>query len=220
MSSQLTRQPTRQLATRAFACVAVFPIVVVVLNAVQHAHYNPRAQAISELALGRGGVLMVVAFLSLGAGIALVARILGRTLLRGRSIRWPLYAAAVLAGPMSAFFHTDPTGGRTTTHGAIHDNSGLAAFLLMLVSMHIAGWVFRHDASWRGFAAPTLVWAVVATGAFFLVPALPAHFGVAQRIFVGAFVTWLLAAAAYARHLRVPSPDAGLAPGVPTRAEV
>lgn len=196
---------TPQLASRAFTCVAVFPVVVVLLNVVQHVHYNPKVQAISELALGRGGVLMVVAFLSLGSGIALLGLILGRTLGRGRRIRWLLYAAAVLAGPMSAFFHTDLTGHPTTTHGTIHNNSGLAAFLLMLASMHLAGWVLRSQHMWRAFAAPTLVWAAAATGAFFLVPALPAHFGLAQRIFVGTFVSWLLAATAYARHMSLPT---------------
>jgi hypothetical protein len=204
---------TRQLASRAFTCVAVFPVVVVLLNVVQHAHYDPKVQAISELALGRGGVLMVVAFLSLASGIALLALILGRTLDRGRAIRWMLYLAAVLAGPMSAFFHTDLVGHPTTTHGAIHDNSGLAAFLLMLASMHVAGWLFRRQPVWRGFAVPTLVWAVAATGAFFLIPAMPAHFGLAQRIFVGAFVSWLLAATAYARHMSLPTAGATVAAG-------
>lgn len=208
---------TRQLASRAFTCVAVFPIVVVLLNVVQHAHYRPKVQAISELALGRGGALMMVAFLSLASGIALLALILGRTLGRGRPIRWLLYVAAVLAGPMSAFFHTDLTGHPTTTHGTIHNDSGLAAFLLMLVSMHVAGWVFRHQPGWRGFAVPTLVWAVAATGAFFLIPALPTHFGLAQRIFAGCFVSWLLAATAYARHMSLPTAGAAIAAGDPPR---
>jgi hypothetical protein len=211
----------RQLASRAFLCVAVFPAIVVLLNVVQHANYDPKVQAISELALGRGGVLMVVAFLSLASGIALLALILGRTLVRGRAIRWLLYVAAVLAGPMSAFFHTDLTGYPTSTHGTIHNNSGLAAFLLMLASMHVSGWLFRHQPTWRGFAMPTLVWAVAATGAFLLIPALPFHFGLAQRIFVGSFVSWLLAATAYARHMSLPTGGVSFAAGtIPVRTEM
>lgn len=212
---------THQLATRAFACVAVFPAVVVLLNLVQHAHYDPKVQAISELALGRGGALMVVAFLSLASGIALLALIFGRTLGRGRALRWPLFLAAVLAGPMSALFHTDLTGHPATTHGTIHNDSGLAAFLLMLAAMHVAGWVFRRQPVWRPLAVPTLVWAVAATGAFFLIPALPAHFGLAQRIFVGTFVSWLLAVTAYARHMSLPTAAAPVAAGTASaRTEV
>jgi hypothetical protein len=191
----------RQVATAACACVAVFPVVVVSLNLVQRTTYDPKVQAISELALGRGGALMVVAFLSLGSGIALFARLLDRTCGRGRVIRWMLYAAAVLGGAISAFFHTDLTGDPTTTHGTIHDDAGLAAFLIILISMYAASRLFRRETFWRAFAAPTLVWAVAATGAFFLFPALPAHFGLAQRVFVGTFITWFLAASAYARRV-------------------
>ena len=192
---------TRTTATAACAAIAVFPTVVVTLNVVQHTTYDPKVQAISELALGRGGTLMVVAFLALGSGIALLAQLLARTTSRGRGVRWMLWAAAVLAGPMSAFFHTDLTGQPTTTHGTIHNDAGLAAFLLILVSMYSAAWLFHRESAWRGFAAPTLTWAVAATCSFFLIPGLPASFGLAQRIFVGAFVSWLLATTARARHL-------------------
>jgi len=203
---------TPQIATRAFVCIAAFPFVVVSLNLLQHAHYNPVVQAISELALGRGGILMMVAFLALGSGIALLAVLIGRTCDRGRGIRWMLYVAAVLAGPMSAFFHTDLTEHPTTTHGIIHNDSGLAAFLIILVSMYAAGRLFHRQTAWRGFAVPTLVWSVAATGAFFLIPALPAHFGLAQRVFVGTFVSWLLAATAYARHMSLHTEDSAIAP--------
>lgn len=201
----------RQIATAACACVAVFPAVVVSLNLVQHVGYDPKVQAISELALGRGGALMVVAFLSLGSGIALLAHLLGRTCVRGRVIRWMLYAAAVLAGPMSAFFHTDLTGQPATTHGTIHNDAGLAAFLIILTSMYAASRLFRRETVWSGFAAPTLVWAIAATGSFFLIPALPAQFGLAQRVFVATFVSWLLAASAYARRVALPAEDAAIA---------
>jgi hypothetical protein len=202
---------SRQLATAACACVAVFPAVVVSLNLIQHVSYDPKVQAISELALGQGGALMVVAFLSLGSGIALLAHLLGRTCARGRVIRWMLYVAAVLAGPMSAFFHTDLTGQPATTHGTIHNDAGLAAFLIILISMYAASRLFRRETLWRGFAAPTLVWAIAATGSFFLIPALPAQFGLAQRVFVATFLSWLLAASAYARRVAPPAADATLA---------
>lgn len=43
---------------------------------------------------------------------------------------------------------------------------------------------------------PTLVWAVCTTGAFFLFPVLGADaFGIAQRIYVALFISWLVVTA-------------------------
>ena len=70
-------------ARAAFACIAAFPLIVIVLHLVQAPDYHPLSQAVSELALGRGGWLMTVAFCSLGTGTLLLATILRFVLLRG-----------------------------------------------------------------------------------------------------------------------------------------
>lgn len=204
MSRTRTSQiSTRAIATAAWLSISAFPVVVIGLNLLQHRSYDPLVQAISELALGAGGAAMVVAFLGLGLGIALLAVVLQRTCEGGRPIRWMLYLAALLAGPMSAFFHADLTGHPATTEGTIHDNSGLAAFLIILLSMYATGRLFRHEPAWHSHATTTMIWAVVATLAFFLIPALPSHFGLAQRIFVGMFIAWLLATTMHARRFSV-----------------
>jgi hypothetical protein len=51
---------------------------------------------------------------------------------------------------------------------------------------------------------------------FFLVPALgDARFGLAQRVLVGSFVTWMLVAAAGSPEVVVAVPEAPVSSGVP-----
>ena len=56
------------LARTAIALIAAFPLLVLVLHGVQAGRYHPLSQAVSELALGRDGWLMAIAFCSLGTG--------------------------------------------------------------------------------------------------------------------------------------------------------
>lgn len=183
---------TRTLASVSAAATAVFPVVVITLNVVQRHHYDPVKQAISELALGRGGAAMAVAFCSLAVGIATLAVVIARRSRRARVVPAILGVAAVLAGPMSAAFHTDLTGAPTTLDGTIHNDAGLTAFLLLLTAMVISTLTFARDRFWRGHVVATRILAVAGAIAFFLIPGLGTdHFGVSQRLFVGSFVCWL-----------------------------
>jgi hypothetical protein len=186
----------RRLAQLAFVAVALFPITVVSLNVVQRRHYHPTVQAISELALGRAGIAMVLAFLGLGTGSALVGVLVARLAPGEQVVPAMLWLFALLAGPMSAFFHTDRAGGPTTWHGHVHDAAGLSAFVLFLLTTYVALVRFRRRPELTALLAPTVVAALVGTPAFFLVPILSDHFGLAQRIYVAVFVTWFLVVAA------------------------
>jgi len=192
----------RSLATTALVSVSLFPLIVITVNLVQRRDYSPTRQAISELALGTGGGLMVIAFSGLGIGILLLALIIFRTSRRARVTPLLLAVASVLAGPVSAAFRTDRTGAETTMHGTIHNGAGLVAFLLILVAMITAAHRFRHETEWRSHAAPTTALAALAVVTFFLIPVLGnSHFGFAQRLFVGTFVVWILITAAHARKV-------------------
>jgi hypothetical membrane protein len=180
----------------AFTAVAVFPVTVVVLNVVQLADgYDAGRQAISELALGRGGWLMALAFTALAAGTFLLAVLLRRT---GGGVVAPLLLT--LAAPLSlvsAVFRTDPVGAAVTTHGEVHQAAGIATFVLMLAAMAVTSLRLRREPPWRGVVVPTFVLVLTGLVGFFLVPALgDARFGLAQRVLVGSFVTWMLVAAA------------------------
>jgi hypothetical protein len=199
--ANLTR-PVRGLATAALVSASLFPLTVIALNLVQRGRYSPIRQAISELALGTGGDAMVLAFCGLGAGIFLLALIIFRTSRQARVTPLLLAIASVFAGPMSAAFRTDRTGARATLHGAIHDGAGLAAFVLILVAMIAAAYRFRHEPAWRSLATETVALAAIGAITFLLIPILGnGHFGLAQRLFVGTFVLWILLAAAHARTI-------------------
>lgn len=193
-------RPIRNLATAAVALTSLFPLIVIVLNLIQRHDYSPTRQAISELALGTDGNAMIIAFCGLGVGIFLLAVSIYRTSRNARVTPLLLALASILAGPVSAAFHTDRTGAKTTVHGNIHNMAGLAAFLLILVAMITAAYRFRREPAWRSHATLTATFAALGIATFFLIPVLGNNqFGLAQRLFVGTFVVWLLSTTAYAR---------------------
>lgn len=183
-SESSTRLPT--------ALLGVFPVVVVLLSLANRGTYSSVTQAMSELALGPGGWLMAIAFVSMGVGSLLVARGL-RAALPETWVAPALLAVTGVLDMVSAVFHTDATGQPATTTGTIHVIAGIATFLILIATMFASAVTFRRNPSWRWFAGPTLGWALLALAAFFLVPILgDDRFGLAQRIFVGVVLSWLI----------------------------
>jgi hypothetical protein len=183
------------LARTSIALISVFPLLVLVLHGVQAGRYHPLSQAVSELALGRDGLLMAIAFCSLGTGTLFLAAMLRRLDTPPRVAPY-LIAASGLLSYVSAFVHADGPHG-TTTHGQIHQAVGIVTFILMISGMFALVRPFRRDDLFRSFATPTLVWAWAAVGGFFLIPVSgTAYFGVAQRIFLGIVLSWALTTAA------------------------
>lgn len=190
-----------RLAKAAVVAVISFPVLVLILTVIQHRSYNTMTEAVSELALGRAGWLMAVAFCCLASGSLLVALVIRRTV-RGARVGPLLLAAASALTFVSAFVHADPSAAtRTTTHGQIHILAGIATFVLIISAMFALVRVLRRDEHWHSFGRATLVWAVVAVLAFLSIPTMDAaYFGLAQRIFLGVLLSWCLAAAIYAQR--------------------
>jgi hypothetical membrane protein len=196
---------TRSLTALSLAGLATFPVIVVALHLVQRGHYHPLSEAVSELALGRGGWLMFVAFTASGIGTLCAAAVLRRTLARSRAVA-ALLAVSALGSFVSAVFHADGETGGTTTHGRIHQTAGIGTFVAVMLVMLVCNARFRRDPCWRPMAWPTLAWTVAAVGSFFLIPAVGGpYFGVAQRIFIATWFTWLFAVIAYARVRLAPA---------------
>jgi hypothetical membrane protein len=190
---------TASLPLAAFASTAVFPLVVVVLHFLQSGHYHPLSQAVSELALGRAGWLMAIAFCSIGIGSLLIALALRRIATHPR-VAPALLAISGLLSFVSAFVHADGAG-PTTTHGRIHQFVGIATFILIIAAMFSLVRAFRRDKAWRPIATPTLAWALTAVASFFLIPISGnAYFGVAQRVMLATFVSWQLTISLYAHR--------------------
>lgn len=191
---------TASLATASLAAVAAFPVLVATLNLIQRGDgYDAGRQAVSELALGRDGWLMALAFTALGVGTALLGRLIHRTQ-RGVVVPALLSIAGALS-LVSAVCHTDRTGAPPTLHGQIHNLAGIATFAAMLLAMAICSVRFRRQPRWRPLAIPSLALTALGLAGFFLVPVLgDPHFGLAQRILIGSFVAWMLAAAGHGRR--------------------
>ncbi|MGW5240695.1 DUF998 domain-containing protein [Monashia sp. NPDC004114] len=191
---------TRTLATYAAVSLAVFPAVVVLLNLIQAQHYSARAQAMSELALGRGGSLMFAAFSLMGAGTLMLALLLHRELPRAKVAYVALILAAVL-DVLSAIFHTNRANGPATVSSNIHMIAGICTYALVVLAMFSTVRHLRRTPRWTHCATPTLVWSVVALATFFLVPVLgDDSFGLAQRIFVATWLSWMIVTAILARR--------------------
>lgn len=192
--------PTRRLATAAACSLAAFPTAVVALNIVQEPNYSARSQAMSELALGRGGGLMFAAFTLMGVGTFLLAGVLHREL-PGAKVTPATLVMAALLDVTSAIFHTNRTGTPTTPAADVHEAAGIATFVLVVIAMVSTIRHLRRNAGWASFAIPTTVWSIAALFAFFLIPILgDPSFGLAQRIFVATWLSWMITTALRARH--------------------
>jgi hypothetical protein len=168
--------------------LCTWPVIVIALQIVQAPTYHPLVQAASELSRGRGGILMALAFTALGVGTAAYAAALRAA--TGARVAPVLLALSGVCDVVSAIFRAD-LGATQTLSGQIHDTTGIITFVLIVAAMFAAVQPLRRNAS--GLAWATLGWAVVAVGAFFLFPALgDAHFGLAQRIFIASWLSWLI----------------------------
>src|SRR5581483_7176859 len=120
------------------AALAAFPVVVVALHVIQRGQYHPLSDAVSELAEGRAGWLMWIAFCSLGTGL-LCLSVLHRRLVDRSRVAPAVLAVAALMSYVSAVFHADPENATTTSlHDQIHQTAGLIAFVSVIVAMFIS----------------------------------------------------------------------------------
>lgn len=203
---------TRTLATATACALGVFPTVVVLLNLVQAPHYSARSQAMSELALGRGGGLMFLAFTMMGAGTFLLALLLHRELPRAKVAPAALTLAAAL-DLLSAVFHTNLQNTPATTSSNIHMVAGISTFILVVIAMFTTIRHMRHHPRWAGYATPTTVWSLLAFGTFFLIPLLGnSSFGLAQRTFVATWLSWMISTALITRRTAQVAPRSEPAP--------
>jgi hypothetical membrane protein len=196
----------RSLANAALAGLAAFPVIVVALHVVQRGQYHPLSDAVSELALGRAGWLMWIAFCGAGTGLICLGILHRRLVERPRSAPVLLATAGLLAY-VSAVFHADPENATTTSlHDEIHQTASLIAFVLLIIAMFISSRRFRLDPRWQHLARPTLIWAICAVAALLLALDNGSYFGVGQRIFILSWLTWAIVISARARTIASDSP--------------
>ncbi|CAN5198155.1 hypothetical protein BH24ACT19_BH24ACT19_11080 [soil metagenome] len=187
----------RSVATLAIVGFVWWIVTALALQILAAGANDPVEQSISELALGRFGTFMDVAFFAFGIGSLALAFGLYRSVYDALVAPLLLAVAGVLWFLLGVF-QTGPD----RTGPAIHGSVASASFLLILVVMFLFARRFRGDARWRSFALPTSIWAIVAAGALFSIPLLGEEvFGVSERVFVAVFVSWLLVTAIRLRIL-------------------
>lgn len=211
-----TTVTTRVLATAAITGIGSWIAIVALLHLIQFGRYSPIEQAMSELALGRHGYLMNVAFTLLGMGLVALALSYARAVDGGRAVPALLAVGGVL-GVLSGVFQPSASGAPATTESVLHEVVGVTLFVAVTVAMFASVRRFRRDRRWKALARPTLLWGVLTAASFFLIPILEQRaFGVAQRILVGAWMSWTLLIAIHARRLSSARPTAKA--GAPTGA--
>ena len=190
---------TARLALIGAGSTLAFPLLVVTLQVIQRRDYSPMRQAMSELALGRDGWLMTVAFVALAVGSALLARLMHE--LTGSRVATILLGVSAVLTAVSAFVHADGDTAKTTVHGQIHQGAGILTFIVILGAMFLVAPRLRAQPQWRRLGTITRVAAIAGVPAFFLVPILgQANMGLAQRVLVGLLIGWNVLAQTYVHH--------------------
>jgi hypothetical protein len=208
---------SRRITTVALIGLCTWPVIVIALQFVQAPTYHPLVQAASELSRGRGGILMALAFVAMGVGTAAVAYALRAA--TGALVAPALLTLSAVCDVVSAIFRAD-LGDTHTTSGQIHDVTGIITFVLIIVAMVAAVGPLRRSQSMARLGWWTLGWAVVAFAAFFLFPIMgDAHFGLAQRIFIASWLSWLIATS-LALHRRADATEPAVVPNATTTDHV
>lgn len=151
----------------------------------------------SGLALGPYGLLMTLAFVVGGAGLALLALGVGRSL-RAGAVGGIAVALLVVAGVAMAALAspTDPTLTTrvATMTGRIHDLSYVALGLSLFPAILLFAVAFRRDPAWRPLSIWTWLTLALAAPTFILK-------GPAFYVFLAAVLVWVEAVAATLRRV-------------------
>ncbi len=178
-----------------------FALIIVVLHFLRP-DLNPLSQPTSRYAVGPYGFLMTTAFFSMS--VASFALVIGLSQGVAKSARsraglglLGLWAVGVL---IAMIFPMDVEGTPPTLAGMIHQISGPLTFLCVSLGVNLVSWRFKQDDQWRPFYRIALILALVLLAGFvwtFLsFVSQSEFFGLAQRITLGALVTWMLLTAA------------------------
>jgi hypothetical protein len=203
-SSELPAKQAARLATLAIVGIGYFLVAVVTLHFLRP-DYNPISRAVSQYAVGPYGFLMTSAFFSLSLGsLALVIGLFHGVSETGRS-----WIGLVLLGIwgvgifIAGIFSTDLNGAPQTNSGQIHVMASVFSFFSLILAALLLSWRFKNDEKWSSFHRPALMFALLMLLAFvgLFVYINTGFGGLSQRIFIVAFLLWLLPTAARLRYV-------------------
>ena len=162
---------------------------------------------ISELALGRYGFVLTVAFVVSGLGVIGLSYAIRRSTVRSRasllgSLLIGVYGIGALA---VAIFPTDRINSPTdvwtqSTTGWIHSLTALVSYLSAIIGMFILTWTFARHARWRSL----VVWSALLAGAALALLFAQSEgpwVGLMQRLLIIAISGWLILVAFRVRSI-------------------
>ena len=203
---------TQRLALIAMAGALLFPLLLVIVAAVQWDFLHDHGWRVrdhdgvtwpSGTALGPYGFLQVLNFLLLGIALLALAVTLRRTMTNERKIGAWLVGLMGIALLLSAFRIDQSSafeeGSPETWNGVLH---GIGFFLLLLsglASMTALGIQLRNDPRWRSYAWVSFGAAAAWLIAFFGISAINGAVGF--YIFLGVVLAWMFALASHASRL-------------------
>ena len=169
--------------------------------------YRLVSDNISELALGRYGLVLTLALGISGLGVIglsyAIRQLTAGT--RGSLVGSLLIGIYGLGGLIVAIFPTDRIDSKAdvlsqSTTGWIHSLTSLVSYLCVIVGMFVLTWTFAHQARWRSL----VVWSSLIAGAelaLLFVQAEGPWVGLMQRALITAVSGWLVLVALRVRTI-------------------
>lgn len=188
-------QGRRRLAVAAMLGAATFGVLEAIQSVARADHSF--SEPMSVYASGPYGFVQTVAFLVLAVGSAAVCAAIG--LPHPRPPDWQVARGLIVVWSvgvsLAAAFRIDGSG---STAAQVHATASMLSFLSVLAAMFFFTRATRQVPAWYSFGKVSSALASVAALAFVVAGATQPSivFGVAQRVFLGAVVAWLVAVGA------------------------
>jgi hypothetical protein len=154
------------------------------------------SEPMSDYAVGSYGSVQTVAFVVLALGSAAVCA--GLSSSRQRPPSWKISRILIgvwsLGVSLAAVFRVD-VDGSSSAAGQVHGAASGLSFVAILAALFFFTDASRQTADWQSFSRLSSALAGTATGAFVVAAATQPSiaFGIAQRVFLGAVVVWIVA---------------------------
>jgi hypothetical protein len=189
--------------------VAAAAVGVIIMHA-SRADVDPLRTVMSHYANGSKGPVMTTVFYAFGAtAIALGFRLRSAIRRHGVTRAFPVLLWLAGAGLIVAgVFEVDRPLAPQTFQDAIHSNSAVAAFVMLIVAMLLFSVACRSDARWRPVRWLSLSMGVTAALAAAGTQVLggTSVSGAVQRVLAGAVLAWFLLTALYVRRKSFDAP--------------
>lgn len=185
-------QGRHRLAVAAMLGAATFGVLEAIQSVARADHSF--SEPMSVYAAGPYGFVQTVAFLVLAVGSAAVCAAIG--LPQPRPPDWQVARGLIVVWSvgvsLAAAFRIDGSG---STAAQVHAAASMLSFLTVLAAMFFFTRATRQVPAWYSFGKVSSALASVAALAFVVAGATQPSivFGVAQRVFLGAVVAWLVA---------------------------